>query len=121
MGISDAIFIYFIIIFIQGLLHKDGSINWSCPCLGGMATGPCGYEFREAFSCFHHSDADPKGSDCFETFREMQQCMLQYPAVYDDDDGGTDETQSLDELAEQAEAEAEKLVAQQSEKQEEKS
>ena len=24
-------------------------INWDCPCLGGMAHGPCGEEFKAAF------------------------------------------------------------------------
>jgi len=37
-----------------GLILPNGDINWSCPCLGGMATGPCGVEFREAFTCFHY-------------------------------------------------------------------
>lgn len=37
-----------------GLILADGSINWGCPCLGGMATGPCGPQFRDAFSCFHY-------------------------------------------------------------------
>lgn len=37
-----------------GLILPNGEINWGCPCLGGMATGPCGVEFREAFSCFHY-------------------------------------------------------------------
>ena len=37
-----------------GLIKEDGSINWNCPCLGGMAVGPCGLEFREAFECFHY-------------------------------------------------------------------
>lgn len=37
-----------------GLILPNGEINWNCPCLGGMATGPCGVEFREAFSCFHY-------------------------------------------------------------------
>ncbi|XP_011178199.1 mitochondrial intermembrane space import and assembly protein 40 [Zeugodacus cucurbitae] len=80
----------------QGLITSDGEINWSCPCLGGMATGPCGVEFRDAFSCFHYSKADPKGSDCFEAFRSMQDCFTQYPTVYnkstgndeDDEEGG---------------------------------
>ena len=36
------------------LVQKDGSINWGCPCIGSMAIGPCGVEFREAFSCFHY-------------------------------------------------------------------
>ena len=37
-----------------GLITKDGEINWGCPCLGNMPSGPCGAEFREAFSCFHY-------------------------------------------------------------------
>ena len=37
-----------------GLILPNGDINWECPCLGGMATGPCGVEFREAFTCFHY-------------------------------------------------------------------
>lgn len=65
-----------------GLLLPNGEINWNCPCLGGMATGPCGLEFREAFSCFHYSTAEPKGSDCYEAFKTMQSCMVQYPALY---------------------------------------
>lgn len=65
------------------LVTSDGKINWGCPCLGGMATGPCGLEFREAFSCFHFSTADPKGSDCYEAFKTMQVCMMQYPTLYE--------------------------------------
>lgn len=65
-----------------GLLLSNGEINWNCPCLGGMATGPCGLEFREAFSCFHYSNAEPKGSDCYEVFKTMQTCMVQYPGLY---------------------------------------
>ncbi|XP_043255028.1 mitochondrial intermembrane space import and assembly protein 40-B [Colletes gigas] len=78
-----------------GLLLPNGEINWNCPCLGGMATGPCGLEFREAFSCFHYSTADPKGSDCYETFKTMQTCMTEYPALY-----GSKET-NLDDLDEE--------------------
>ena len=37
-----------------GLITPEGDINWSCPCLGGMAVGPCGPDFREAFECFHY-------------------------------------------------------------------
>ncbi|KAL1114905.1 hypothetical protein AAG570_007729 [Ranatra chinensis] len=67
---------------IPGLILDDGTINWNCPCLGGMSTGPCGVEFREAFSCFHYSQSDPKGSDCVEPFKIMQDCMLKFPATY---------------------------------------
>ncbi|XP_076469290.1 mitochondrial intermembrane space import and assembly protein 40-B-like [Babylonia areolata] len=65
-----------------GLILPNGDINWSCPCLGGMASGPCGVQFREAFSCFHYSQAEPKGADCYESFRKMQDCMQGYPELY---------------------------------------
>ncbi|XP_014205938.1 mitochondrial intermembrane space import and assembly protein 40-B isoform X1 [Copidosoma floridanum] len=68
-----------------GLLLPNGEINWNCPCLGGMATGPCGVEFREAFSCFHSSTSEPKGSECFEAFKTMQSCMVKYPSIYNKD------------------------------------
>ncbi|CAH1977675.1 unnamed protein product [Acanthoscelides obtectus] len=68
-----------------GLILPNGDINWNCPCLGGMATGPCGVEFRNAFSCFHYSDAEPKGSDCYDLFKTMQMCMQKYPTLYNKD------------------------------------
>ncbi|CAG0895939.1 unnamed protein product [Darwinula stevensoni] len=88
----------------KGLILSNGEINWNCPCLGGMATGPCGVEFREAFSCFHYSKEEPKGSDCFEAFSTMQDCMSKYPTVYkkfdnDDDDEDTEEIGSMVEAA----------------------
>jgi hypothetical protein len=59
-----------------------GEINWDCPCLGGMAHGPCGPEFREAFSCFVYSEEEPKGINCVEKFRAMQDCFRAHPDVY---------------------------------------
>ena len=54
----------------QGAFNPEtGEINWDCPCLGGMAHGPCGEEFKTAFSCFVYSEADPKGMDCIEKFQ----------------------------------------------------
>jgi len=77
----------------------NGDINWNCPCLGGMASGPCGYQFRMAFSCFHHSEAEPKGSNCFEEFQQMQECMSKHPSVYgtDKDDEREDEFAQLEQ------------------------
>ncbi|KAI2805745.1 hypothetical protein RDWZM_008917 [Blomia tropicalis] len=66
----------------QGLIKPNGDINFSCPCLGGMASGPCGSEFREAFSCFHYSESEVKGSECVDLFMEMQSCMTKYPNLY---------------------------------------
>jgi intermembrane space import and assembly protein 40 len=54
----------------QGAFNPEtGEINWDCPCLGGMAHGPCGEQFRAAFSCFVYSQEEPKGMDCIEKFQ----------------------------------------------------
>lgn len=54
----------------QGAFNPEtGEINWDCPCLGGMADGPCGEQFKTAFSCFVYSDEEPKGMDCIEKFQ----------------------------------------------------
>lgn len=54
----------------QGAFNPEtGEINWDCPCLGGMAHGPCGEEFKAAFSCFVYSDEEPKGMDCIDKFQ----------------------------------------------------
>ncbi|KAM4588198.1 mitochondrial intermembrane space import and assembly protein 40 [Odontesthes bonariensis] len=66
----------------QGLILPTGDINWNCPCLGGMASGPCGSQFKEAFSCFHYSKEEVKGSECIDQFRSMQECMQSYPELY---------------------------------------
>ncbi|CAE6510613.1 unnamed protein product [Rhizoctonia solani] len=79
----------------QGAFNPEtGEINWDCPCLGGMAHGPCGPQFREAFSCFVYSKEDPKGVDCVEKFKDMQDCFREHPDVYgeelEDDDEAPD-------------------------------
>lgn len=54
----------------QGAFNPEtGEINWDCPCLGGMAHGPCGDEFKEAFSCFVYSTEEPKGVECIDKFK----------------------------------------------------
>lgn len=66
----------------EGLIKANGEINWECPCLGGMASGVCGEQFRAAFSCFHTSMSEPKGSECIEQFQHMQECFKEYPDIY---------------------------------------
>ncbi|KAK2734962.1 Oxidoreductase [Myotisia sp. PD_48] len=61
---------------------ETGEINWDCPCLGGMAHGPCGEDFKAAFSCFVYSKEDPKGIDCIDNFKAMQDCFRQHPEIY---------------------------------------
>lgn len=77
-----------------GLILPSGEINWNCPCLGGMASGPCGTEFKDAFSCFHDSKEEVKGSECLEQFRAMQECMQRYPEFYPQEDEKVQEQSS---------------------------
>ncbi|CAG8731951.1 9324_t:CDS:2, partial [Acaulospora morrowiae] len=76
---------------------ETDEINWDCPCLGGMANGPCGEQFKVAFSCFVHSTAEPKGMDCLEAFKEMNNCFKEHPDVYEiaDDDDSEEEDQEI--------------------------
>jgi len=79
----------------QGAFNEEtGEINWECPCLGGMAYGPCGDQFRSAFSCFVYSKDEPKGVDCIENFKAMQNCFREHPDIYgaelDDDEGSAE-------------------------------
>ncbi|KAH9889718.1 hypothetical protein F4778DRAFT_388387 [Xylariomycetidae sp. FL2044] len=84
----------------QGAFNPEtGEINWDCPCLGGMANGPCGEEFKAAFSCFVYSKEEPKGMDCIDKFQHMQDCFRQHPDVYGE------------ELADEAAAEEEAAAA----------
>ncbi|KAN0109279.1 hypothetical protein V8E52_009463 [Russula decolorans] len=73
-----------------------GKINWDCPCLGGMAYGPCGMQFREAFSCFVFSEEEPKGIDCVEKFKAMQDCFRENPDVYGEEIMNDDEDDDED-------------------------
>lgn len=82
----------------EGAFNEEtGEINWDCPCLGGMAYGPCGEQFRTAFSCFVFSKEEPKGMDCIEHFKGMQNCFREHPDVYgaelDDDEAPADEVE----------------------------
>jgi intermembrane space import and assembly protein 40 len=67
----------------QGAFNEEtGEINWDCPCLGGMAHGVCGEQFRAAFSCFVYSKEEPKGVECIENFKAMQNCFREHPEIY---------------------------------------
>ena len=65
--------------------EETGEINWDCPCLGGMADGPCGEEFKAAFSCFVYSKEEPKGIECIDKFKGMQECFRKYPDFYSEE------------------------------------
>lgn len=57
----------------QGAYNPEtGEFNWDCSCLGGMAHGPCGEEFKSSFSCFMLSTEEPKGMNCIEHFKYVE-------------------------------------------------
>ncbi|KAI8083463.1 hypothetical protein BDF21DRAFT_360109 [Thamnidium elegans] len=93
---------------------ETGEINWDCPCLGGMAQGPCGEEFKAAFSCFVFSEAEPKGLDCVEKFKGMQDCFRLHPDVYgdeiDDDEEEEEEEKKTEESPKEEESVKEEIV-----------
>ncbi|PVU97457.1 hypothetical protein BB561_000560 [Smittium simulii] len=90
---------------------ETGEINWDCPCLGGMANGTCGEEFKAAFSCFVYSTEEQKGIDCVEKFQAMQDCFRAHPEEYgpelvddDDDDIISENLKENTETLQQSEA-----------------
>ncbi|XP_055350527.1 mitochondrial intermembrane space import and assembly protein 40-like [Paramacrobiotus metropolitanus] len=94
----------------RGVVLPNGEINWGCPCLGNLTYGPCALPFRQAFSCFHFSTAEAKGSDCIEQFRAMTECMAKYPNLYpmggdDEDEDEEDAFATIDKAEKQAESE----------------
>ena len=80
---------------------ETGEINWDCPCLGGMAHGPCGEDFKGAFSCFVFSKEEPKGMDCIDNFKKMQDCFREHPDVYAGELADDDEFEEGSEMAEE--------------------
>ncbi|KAJ6258247.1 hypothetical protein Dda_7166 [Drechslerella dactyloides] len=90
----------------QGAFNEEtGEINWDCPCLGGMAHGPCGEEFREAFSCFVFSKEEPKGVDCIEKFKGMQTCFQKFPEIYGEPPSDDEEEEEIDRKLAELDAE----------------
>jgi len=109
----------------QGAFNPEtGEINWDCPCLGGMAHGTCGEHFKAAFSCFVYSEQEPKGVECIDKFKGMQDCFREHPDEYgpeltdsedsaQDDDSRTppDETNSEEDSLQPTETEERQLAA----------
>jgi intermembrane space import and assembly protein 40 len=43
-----------------------------------MAHGPCGEQFKAAFSCFVYSTEEPKGMDCIDKFKYVQSATAEF-------------------------------------------
>ncbi|KAB0373666.1 hypothetical protein FD755_015325 [Muntiacus reevesi] len=65
----------------HGLILLNEDINRNCLCLEGMARGPSGEPLKAAFSCFHYSKEDVRGSDCTDQSWAVQECMQKYLAL----------------------------------------
>lgn len=80
---------------------ETGEINWDCPCLKSALEPPCGHTFKAAFSCFVSSKTEPKGIDCQELFKVMQECFQAHPEKYgsilsdEEDDDTNDEEREI--------------------------
>jgi len=62
---------------------KPKEIDWDCPCLDSMKKSPCGENFKAAFSCYVNSDAEMKGSDCFEDMKQFRLCVEKHREYYE--------------------------------------
>ncbi|KAL3510166.1 hypothetical protein ACH5RR_029567 [Cinchona calisaya] len=56
-----------------------------CPCIAHLRTGPCGFQFSDAFLCFLKSTAQEKGSDCVRPFVALQNCIKANPDAFSKD------------------------------------
>ena len=66
-----------------------------------MAHGPCGEDFKAAFSCFVFSKEEPKGMDCIDNFKKMQDCFREHPDVYAGELADDEEFEEGGEMAEE--------------------
>ncbi|XP_002125847.2 mitochondrial intermembrane space import and assembly protein 40-B-like [Ciona intestinalis] len=67
-----------------GAILPNGEINWDCPCLGNLPNGPCGDNFREAFSCWveHKDNEESFAEKCFENFTKWEECISEHKDIY---------------------------------------
>lgn len=72
----------------------------NCPCIASMKEGSCGDVFVTAYKCFLTSDTEPKGMDCMDGFKSMQQCLAEHPDEYNLNDD--DDEENADGLADMA-------------------
>ena len=43
-----------------------------------LARGPCGDAFLDAYTCFMRSEAEVKGTDCFDKMNLLTKCWTAY-------------------------------------------
>ena len=77
-------------LFYSGFIKQDTKeLNWDCPCVGWVVSGPCGYEFRKAFECSYYSKDETHPEECGKARDNVVQCMRDHPHIFGrKDDGG---------------------------------
>eukprot|EP01108_Squamamoeba_japonica_P006805 TRINITY_DN557_c0_g1_i1.p1 TRINITY_DN557_c0_g1~~TRINITY_DN557_c0_g1_i1.p1 ORF type:complete len:118 (-),score=17.32 TRINITY_DN557_c0_g1_i1:36-389(-) len=50
-------------------------IDWECPCLADVRTGPCAPAFRAAFECAHYAVDDNARLACRPLMESMADCV----------------------------------------------
>ncbi|KAF6004334.1 hypothetical protein CCYA_CCYA02G0784 [Cyanidiococcus yangmingshanensis] len=82
----------------------------NCPCIDSLKRGPCGDSFIAAYRCFLESESEPRGSDCYDAFQRMQDCMLAHPDEYHFDDADPEEEPDSESLSEQVQRKEQSLA-----------
>ncbi|CAK8689338.1 mitochondrial intermembrane space import and assembly protein 40-like [Clavelina lepadiformis] len=67
-----------------GAILPNGEINWDCPCLGNLPNGPCGQNFRDAFSCWveNRNDEATFAEKCWDNFTKWEGCISEHRDIY---------------------------------------
>nr|AFK36127.1 unknown [Medicago truncatula] len=71
-----------------------------CPCIADLRSGPCGFQFSEAFLCFLKSTSEEKGSNCVNPFIALQSCIKANPNAFSKDILGEDESKESEQVQE---------------------
>ncbi|KII63416.1 Mitochondrial intermembrane space import and assembly protein 40-B [Thelohanellus kitauei] len=64
-----------------GIINPDGSVNWDCPCLGGLPNSECGQQFRAAITCLINNKENDDVMKCATEFENMAECWKAHPEL----------------------------------------
>uniref|UniRef100_A0A914PHC2 CHCH domain-containing protein n=1 Tax=Panagrolaimus davidi TaxID=227884 RepID=A0A914PHC2_9BILA len=60
-----------------GPTNPDGSVNFTCHCVGHLVASPCGHEFRTAATCQRaHKEDDFEAGACADEFMSFMKCVM---------------------------------------------
>nr|XP_027098861.1 mitochondrial intermembrane space import and assembly protein 40 homolog [Coffea arabica] len=65
----------------EGSVEEKAQRALEWPCIAHLRTGPCGFQFSDAFLCY----APEKGSDCVRPFVALQSCIKANADAFSED------------------------------------